>query len=380
MGFRILLVIGSLCVMRPMNEVQGFSTSDIRTWSRTDLANQLYSSRADDSQNGILTLRRSQLLSGPLPSRADVEIKPSSTTSLSLSSSPSPTSSDVRRVVDWIMDKPLESLISKEETVAISRELTGDKALLDSIERAVVNNWDKIVEKLTRSSDGRRQTLSALLGEEATQRLLRGVQNLDVYSDSKTVNAFLQSDAVNDLFAQTLYDGIYEFFQTIDVFGNIISNLPVLGPIRNKIRDDLKQQLDRTLGPTLRSFLRGYTSIAIGRASSFVLSDQNRRAFGAANARLLKSVLDRPLQDLLPLSSNPSIAKLRSEFFGYLRQLGEEDSPDLEEYVALVYDLIGDKSLDSVGLNVHRVLDASPTLEITANRIFDEAINQQRSE
>ena len=38
-------------------------------------------------------------------------------------------------------------------------------------------------------------------------------------------------------------DGIYEFFQTIDVFGNIISNLPVLGPIRNKIRDDLKAQL-----------------------------------------------------------------------------------------------------------------------------------------
>eukprot|EP00536_Pseudo-nitzschia_multiseries_P000228 jgi/Psemu1/233384/estExt_Genewise1.C_30235 len=278
------------------------------------------------------------------------------------------------------MDKPLETLISKEETIAISRELTSDKALLDSLEEAVVTNWDKIVAKLTQSSDGKRQTLSGLLGEEATQRLLRGVQNLDVYSDSKTVNAFLQSEAVNDLFAQTLYDGIYEFFQTIDVFGNIISNLPVLGPIRNKIRDDLKQQLDRTLGPTLRSFLKGYTSIAIGRASSFVLSDQNRKAFGSANARLLQSVLDRPLQDLLPVSSNPSIAKLRTEFFGYLRDLGEEDSLDIEEYAALVYDLIGDKSLDSVGLNVHRILDASPTLETTANRIFDEAINQNRSQ
>jgi hypothetical protein len=150
-----------------------------------------------------------------------------------------------------------------------------------------------------------------------------------------------------------------------------------LGPIRNKIRDDLKSQLDRTLGPTLRSFLKGYTIIAIGRASSFVLSDQNRKAFGAANARLLKSILDRPLQDLLPLSSNPSIAKLRSEFFGYLRQLNQEDSSDIEDYAALLYDLIGDKSLDSVGLNVHRVLDASPTLESTANRILDKAIENQ---
>ena len=175
-------------------------------------------------------------------------------------------------------------------------------------------------------------------------------------------------------------DGIYEFFQTIDVFGNIISGLPVLGPIRNKIRDDLKKQLDRTLGPTLRTFLKGYTSVAIGRASSFVLSDQNRRAFGAANARLLKSVLDRPLQDLLPESSDPSIAKLRTEFFEYLRQLNEEDSSDLENYAEFVYDLIGDKTLDSVGLNVHRVLDASPTLENTANRIFDEAINNNQPE
>ena len=153
----------------------------------------------------------------------------------------------------------------------------------------------------------------------------------------------------------------------------------MLGPIRNKIRDDLKTQLDRTLGPTLRSFLGGYTSVAIGRAAGFVLSEQNRKAFGAANARLLQSLLERPLEDLLPESSNPSITKLRTEFFGYLRDLGDEESTDLEEYASLVYDLIGDKSLTSLGLNVHRVLDASPTLESTANRILDEALERYQS-
>jgi len=282
----------------------------------------------------------------------------------------------VRGVIDWVQGKQLESLVSREESIAICRELTGDEALLESLEQAIVVNWDKIVGKLTRS-EGQRRTIRSLLGEEATERLLRGVQNVDLYSDPKTVNAFLQSDAINDLFAQVLYDGIYEFFQTIDVFGNIISNLPVLGPIRNKIRDDLKSQLDRTLGPTLRNFLKGYTTVAIGRAAGFVLSEQNRRAFGSANARLLKSILDRPLEDLLPESSNPSIVKLRTEFFGYLRELGKEDSSDLEEYAALIYDLVGDKSLDSLGLNVHRVFDASPTLESTANRILDEVIENR---
>ena len=178
-------------------------------------------------------------------------------------------------------------------------------------------------------------------------------------------------------FAWITDDGIYEFFQTIDVFGNIISNLPVLGPIRNKIRDDLKAQLDRTLGPTIRNFIKGYTAVATSRAAGFVLSEQNQRAFGTANARLLQSLLDRPLEDLLPESSNPSIAKLRSEFFGFLRDLGAEDSVDLEEYATLIYDIIGDKSLDSLGLNVHRVLDASPTLERTANRILCEALENR---
>ena len=99
----------------------------------------------------------------------------------------------------------MDTLVSKEEAVAICRELTGDEALLDSLERAIVENWDKIVNRLIQSkSDGSKRTLRGLLGEEATERLLRGVQNIDLYSDPKTVNAFLQSDAVNDLFAQTL--------------------------------------------------------------------------------------------------------------------------------------------------------------------------------
>mmetsp|Transcript_20259 Transcript_20259/g.44095 ORF Transcript_20259/g.44095 Transcript_20259/m.44095 type:complete len:376 (-) Transcript_20259:782-1909(-) len=375
MGFPILLVTVLLCFMQPI-EIHGF-VSNSRTFILTDTSGPSCSSSAGNSQSDILTPKWNQPLLGP---SLWTVTGTASSTCLSSSSSPSSATSDIRRVVDWIMDKPLESLISKEETIAISREWTGDEVLIDGLEQTVIENWDKIVQKLTKSSEGNRRTLSGLLGEEATQRLLRGVQNLDIYSDSKTVNAFLQSDAVNDLFAQTLYDGIYEFFQTIDVFGNIISGLPVLGPIRNKIRDDLKKQLDRTLGPTLRTFLKGYTSIAIGRASSFILSDQNRRAFGAANSRLLKSVLDRPVQDLLRQSSDPSIAKLRTEFFGYLRQLNEEDSSDLENYADFVYDLIGDKSLDSVGLNVRRVLDASPTLESTANRIFDEAINNNQPE
>jgi hypothetical protein len=95
--------------------------------------------------------------------------------------------------------------VSREETIAICRELTSDKELLNALEEAVVDNWDRIVAKLIRSDSGERtNSLAGLLGTEATERLLRGVRDVDLYSDPKTVNAFLQSDAINDLFAQTL--------------------------------------------------------------------------------------------------------------------------------------------------------------------------------
>jgi len=374
----LVLVLAAVVILCSM-QVQGFSVTTNTCFS-TIVSASCSSHSTSTSQHRFLASIRNLPLSGSSPLATTTT---TTTTALySLSSSSTSSSSDVRRVLDWIKDESLESLISKDETIAICRELAGDPALIDGVEQAVIENWDKIVQKSIATSEGneRRNTLSKLLGDEATRRLLRSVQNLDVYSDPKTVNAFLQSDAVNDLFAQTLYDGIYEFFQTIDVFGNIISNLPVLGPIRNRIRDDLKKQLDRTLGPSLRNFLKGYTNVAIGRASGFVLSDKNRKAFGKANARLLQSILDRPLKDLLPESSNPSIVKLRIEFFDYLRQLGNnEDSSDLEDYATLMYDLIGDNSLDSVGLDLHRVLDASPTLESTANRIFEDAIKNRES-
>ena len=160
-------------------------------------------SASSTSQHRVLASIRNLPLSGSSPLATTAT---TTTTALySSSSSSSSSSSDVRRVLDWIKDESLESLISKDETIAICRELAGDQALIDGVEQAVIENWDKIVQKLIASEGNeRRNTLSQLLGEEATQRLLRGVQNLDVYSDPKTVNAFLQSDAVNDLFAQTL--------------------------------------------------------------------------------------------------------------------------------------------------------------------------------
>ena len=314
----------------------------------------------------------------------------------SSSSSSSKSITTVRNVVNWIQDESLDNIVLKDDAISICYELLNDEELINELEVFVTDNWDKIINKLLKKDgdddekngqeqkEQQKQTLAQLIGTKATEQLLDSIENIDLYSDSKTVNSFLESNAIQELFAQTLYDGIYEFFQTFDVFGNIISKLPVLGPIRNKIRDDLKKQLDNTLGPSLRNFLKGYTSIAIGRASTFILSDTNKKQFNKANKRLIESIVNRPLSDLLePLSSsNDSIVKLRIEFFDYLRQLSSSDEDTdtdiINDYITFIYDLVGNKSISSVGFDINRILDSSPTLESTSNQILQKIISESK--
>lgn len=266
-----------------------------------------------------------------------------------------------RDAINWFKTKDLEYLLPKQDALKIIDELLSDKNLIDESEALVVMNWDKIERKLLEEN----RSVSELLGQETTDRILKAVENVEGY-DPGAVKAFLGSEAVNKLLAQVLYDGIYNFFQTIDVFGNIIGGLPIIGPIRNQIRDEAKKNLDRTVGPLIQSFLRSYTKIAVIEVSDFVLSPRNQKIFGGANVKLVSSIISRPVNSLVPPSD--MTVKLRKDLFDYVRTV---DSSDVEDYVTLCYDILGDKSVDDLG-NINRVIDSSPTLQKTIDRFWSE--------
>ncbi|CAJ1937516.1 unnamed protein product [Cylindrotheca closterium] len=270
--------------------------------------------------------------------------------------------STVREAIDWFQQEPLETLLPKADALQILDELVCNETLIDDSEALVEKNWAKIESRIQDENRSPKE----LLGEETCDRLLKSVANADIY-DNEAVRAFLSSDAINTLFAKILYDGIYEFFQTIDVFGNLISNLPIIGPIRNQIRDETKRNLDRTLGPLVQGFLRSYTKVAVLQASDFIMSPSNKKSFGNANVRLVSSILDRPISSLLP---PPEMAAgLRKDLFDYVRTVKVED---LEQYADFVYDYLGDKSLNRL-VNVNRILDSSPTLDATVERVVRRA-------
>jgi len=267
-----------------------------------------------------------------------------------------------RDAINWIKTEELEHLVPKEDVLNILDELLSDEELINDSESIVVKNWDKLERKLLEET----RSVAEILGKKNTDRILKSVENIEGY-DPDAVRAFLGSEAVNKLLAQVLYDGIYNFFQTIDVFGNIIGQLPIIGPMRNKIRDEAKRSLDRTVGPLIKTFLRSYTKVAVLEASDFVLSPANRKVFGGANVKLASNILERSVNSLVPPPD--MTVKLRNDAFEYLRNA---EMTDLEEYVTFCYDIVGDKSVDDV-FNVNRVIDASPTLQKTIDRVWTKA-------
>jgi hypothetical protein len=274
-----------------------------------------------------------------------------------------------RPAITWFKEESLESLLPKDDLRAILSELLSDESFVDDSEDLFSRNWNKLESRLGDET----RSLSELLGEQTTEQLLKAVKKIDEY-DPETVRAFLSSTAINTLFSKILYDGIFEFFQKIDVFGQIINNLPIIGPIRKQIVTETKRQLDRSLGPLVQNFLATYTKIAVMQASDFILSPENRNAFGSANAKLVSSLLGRPVNSLLPPGDTGE--KILAATFEYLRKV---DSDDFDEYIDFIYGFAEDKSLDRL-VNVDRLVDSSPTLQKTLDSFWTRAVEAKASD
>ena len=302
---------------------------------------------------------------------------------------------EIRNIANHLASQPLESLLSSSEAKTIMNELFfNDKnpsatavVFTDRSYAQYVKYWTSIESRLRKEEH---RTPADLLGKELTNRILTSIrgsdQNGNTKYDAKTVRTFLESAAINSLFTRLLYDAIFEFTTKFDILGNAISNLPLLGPVRNQVLKESKRNMDRTLGPLLRTFLSGYTRVAIRQAVEFVVSEENASAFGKANAKLVTYLLEeRTVADWIPDSN--VLVQWREEVWAYLVGLegggGENKSNDgksinknhdqqkvVEQSIDWIYDILGDKCIEDGGVNVNDILDASPTLEMSLGRFW----------
>lgn len=303
---------------------------------------------------------------------------------------------EIRNIITHLSKQTLESLLSPSDAKMIYDELffssssSSSSIFNEDTYQQYVKYWDKLLRKLREET----RTPADLLGTDITNRILsfiRGERNSNNNNnnssyDAQTVKAFLESDAINSLFTQLLYDAIFEFTTKFDILGNAISNLPLLGPVRNQVLKESKRNMDRTLGPLLRQFLSGYTRVAVRQTIDFVVSKENAVAFGNANAKLVGYLMEkRSLSDWIP--EEKILVEWRQDVWDYLVGLetnngdGNDDDDNnkkkkksdsmvkidqqqiVNQSIDWIYDLIGDKCIDDAGVNVDAILDASPTLE-----------------
>ena len=279
---------------------------------------------------------------------------------------------EVHNILNYLSTQTLEDILSPTDAKLIYEELffssnnegTASSIFNDDTYQQYVKYWDKLGRKLRKET----RTPADLLGSDITNRVLsfirgEGSESSGSY-DTQTVKAFLESDAINSLFTQLLYDAIFEFTTKFDILGNAISNLPLLGPVRNQVLKESKRNMDRTLGPLLRQFLSGYTRVAIRQTVDFVVSKENASSFSNANAKLVGYLLnERPVSAWIP--EDKVLMKWRQDVWDYLVGLdsGSDNQKFINQSIEFVYDLIGDKCIEDAGVDVSSIIDSSPTLE-----------------
>ncbi len=98
------------------------------------------------------------------------------------------------------------------------------------------------------------------------------IEKVDI--DSDVLKAFMRTKAVEGMAGAILYTGIFEFVQKADILGNIVNQLPIIGPVRQQVNVALKDAVSTAGARWSRvhaqrrasdhQFLRTHTYLCVG--------------------------------------------------------------------------------------------------------------------
>lgn len=260
----------------------------------------------------------------------------------------------------WIRQQTLREILPPLEVASAVKSLREDTALRESY-RPVVN---KAIERIETQLRGETRSLRELLGEDASEKVLSALES--VKGDADATRSFLRTPAVEKVVGSILYEGIFEFIKQVDILGNIINGLPIIGPIRQQIMNGVKTELDRTLGNQVKGFLGGYSRLATEQLVTLVLSDENAQGFAGARRRLGEELLARPLSSLVPPQA--LVDEMKESAWTLVEQplpIGDEET------LNRIYDSFGDESLDGLGV------PTPPQLSGLADSVLTRFLNSQ---
>ena len=148
----------------------------------------------------------------------------------------------------WLRRHTVASVLPRSEAQALLDDLRGDRRFWAQQRRQYSRVWMQVEHALQQEA----RPLREVLGAETTARLLDAIANMD--ENPELVTAVLRSEAVELLLGHVL-ERDRRVIQQVDVLGNVVNSLPVIGPIRVQIMTAARDQLDLLVGKQIASFL-----------------------------------------------------------------------------------------------------------------------------
>lgn len=281
----------------------------------------------------------------------------------------------VDSVWSWSKVQTLEGVVPRAEASVVLKEVGANVDW-----KAQYVRYEKLFDRLDAQIRKEKRSIEVILGANTTRTLLGFAERIGPeLLDPASVNAFLRQPAFEEIIGSVIYEAIFTFIERVDILGNIVNGLPIIGPIRKQINDQIKRSLDETLGRQIKGFLVDYNRVAIARIADFALSPSNRAKFGSANKALLTSLLRRPASSFLP--SAAETLKLKTRLWDLL--LDGLRSSEGGELLDQLYEAAGSEG-GGVGGGVGELVDfdallaAAPTLRGLLDRNFDRLLASEQ--
>ncbi|EKX44982.1 hypothetical protein GUITHDRAFT_139269 [Guillardia theta CCMP2712] len=195
----------------------------------------------------------------------------------------------VDRVDLWVRGQTFNELLDKAEVRKLLTELSEDDQYWKD-QRQKFNDLHQEIDQWLRTE---KRPLNEILSADFSNKIYKQVENSEI--DPAILKAFMRTPAVESMAGAILYTGILEFMQRADILGNIVNQLPVIGPIRQEVNKALRDALDNSLGPQVKEFLGTQSRPAVEQMIQFILDEKNSKAFSRSAKRLAEYVMSRPV-------------------------------------------------------------------------------------
>jgi len=265
-------------------------------------------------------------------------------------------------VEEWVRDQRVEDILPEEKLRGLIRAVRSDASFWERQHFQYERLWAQIEAELRLET----RSLREVLGEDMAAEVAGMVEK---YDSRALVRSVLESDAMEKLLGSVLYEALFAFVNSVDILGQMMSNLPIIGPMRAQIIQQSKKQVDALLGDQISTFLGGYTSEAVGSAVKY--TETHGRDIRRTQRKLTDKVLDQPFNSLLP--PDVEMAFIRQSLWIRVRHFR---LPGEDDIIRNLYAEFGTETIDTLmPIQDPRTKQARPRIFVKARDILAQNLH-----